>query len=263
MCLRWIPSKVAPSASSARRERSLSASVLSSTRRHSQRLESVAELEELRLDVRPAAPRVGMQPRPPDLDGPVLGAKREEAGRADDLPVEHRHERDLAPRVGLGERLLDPGAPLLRGPRLDDAEPAPGPWVAGRGPETGLVRPRQRLQPDDTALERRAAPPLHRPRQYTRLVPIYEYACMGCESHFEELVRSEGQAVTCPECGDRERPQAALHVRRARRCREVERLRALGRWLSGRRLLRRLLRLRTLIPRAQTSCPAHPGGRVD
>jgi putative FmdB family regulatory protein len=24
---------------------------------------------------------------------------------------------------------------------------------------------------------------------------------MACESHFEELVRSEGQAVTCPECG--------------------------------------------------------------
>jgi putative FmdB family regulatory protein len=32
-------------------------------------------------------------------------------------------------------------------------------------------------------------------------MPIYEYACMECESHFEELVRSEGQVVTCPECG--------------------------------------------------------------
>jgi putative FmdB family regulatory protein len=32
-------------------------------------------------------------------------------------------------------------------------------------------------------------------------VPIYEYACMECESHFEELVRASGQAVTCPECG--------------------------------------------------------------
>jgi len=32
-------------------------------------------------------------------------------------------------------------------------------------------------------------------------VPIYEYACMECESHFEELVRSAEQAVTCPECG--------------------------------------------------------------
>jgi putative FmdB family regulatory protein len=32
-------------------------------------------------------------------------------------------------------------------------------------------------------------------------VPIYEYACMECESHFEELVRSSEQAVVCPECG--------------------------------------------------------------
>jgi putative FmdB family regulatory protein len=32
-------------------------------------------------------------------------------------------------------------------------------------------------------------------------MPIYEYACMGCEAHFEELVRNAGQAVLCPECG--------------------------------------------------------------
>jgi putative FmdB family regulatory protein len=32
-------------------------------------------------------------------------------------------------------------------------------------------------------------------------MPIYEYACMECESHFEELVRSETQAVLCPEFG--------------------------------------------------------------
>ncbi len=32
-------------------------------------------------------------------------------------------------------------------------------------------------------------------------MPIYEYACMECESHFEELVRSEEQAIACPECG--------------------------------------------------------------
>ena len=30
---------------------------------------------------------------------------------------------------------------------------------------------------------------------------MYEYACMECESHFEELVRSAEQAVVCPECG--------------------------------------------------------------
>jgi putative FmdB family regulatory protein len=31
-------------------------------------------------------------------------------------------------------------------------------------------------------------------------MPIYEFACMSCESHFEELVRGDA-AVTCPECG--------------------------------------------------------------
>ena len=31
-------------------------------------------------------------------------------------------------------------------------------------------------------------------------MPIYEYVCMQCESHFEELVRN-GQQPPCPECG--------------------------------------------------------------
>jgi putative FmdB family regulatory protein len=30
-------------------------------------------------------------------------------------------------------------------------------------------------------------------------MPIYEYVCMECESHFEELVRN-GEAVYCPDC---------------------------------------------------------------
>ena len=30
-------------------------------------------------------------------------------------------------------------------------------------------------------------------------MPIYEYVCMNCESHFEELVRGEEQ-VACPDC---------------------------------------------------------------
>jgi putative FmdB family regulatory protein len=40
-------------------------------------------------------------------------------------------------------------------------------------------------------------------RAVTRLlvVPIYEYVCMQCESHFEELVRN-GEQPNCPECGD-------------------------------------------------------------
>ena len=31
-------------------------------------------------------------------------------------------------------------------------------------------------------------------------MPIYEYVCMECESHFEELVRN-GEQPDCPDCG--------------------------------------------------------------
>ncbi len=31
-------------------------------------------------------------------------------------------------------------------------------------------------------------------------MPIYEFVCMQCESHFEELVRMDEQA-DCPDCG--------------------------------------------------------------
>ncbi len=34
-------------------------------------------------------------------------------------------------------------------------------------------------------------------------MPIYEYACMSCESHFEELVRGD-EHVSCPDCGGSE-----------------------------------------------------------
>lgn len=32
-------------------------------------------------------------------------------------------------------------------------------------------------------------------------MPIYEYVCMTCERHFEELVRLDGDNPACPECG--------------------------------------------------------------
>jgi putative FmdB family regulatory protein len=31
-------------------------------------------------------------------------------------------------------------------------------------------------------------------------MPLYEYVCMSCESHFEELVRDD-RDPPCPECG--------------------------------------------------------------
>ena len=30
-------------------------------------------------------------------------------------------------------------------------------------------------------------------------MPIYEYVCMECESHFEELVRGD-ERIACPDC---------------------------------------------------------------
>ena len=37
--------------------------------------------------------------------------------------------------------------------------------------------------------------PLESPR-----MPIYEFVCMECESHYEELVRM-GEQADCPDCG--------------------------------------------------------------
>jgi len=31
-------------------------------------------------------------------------------------------------------------------------------------------------------------------------MPMYEYVCMKCEEHFEELVRGDDK-VACPQCG--------------------------------------------------------------
>jgi putative FmdB family regulatory protein len=33
-------------------------------------------------------------------------------------------------------------------------------------------------------------------------MPIYEYVCMSCESHFEELVRHD-ETPACPDCGSK------------------------------------------------------------
>jgi putative FmdB family regulatory protein len=32
-------------------------------------------------------------------------------------------------------------------------------------------------------------------------MPIYEFVCMKCESHFEELVRLNDPDPACPDCG--------------------------------------------------------------
>lgn len=32
-------------------------------------------------------------------------------------------------------------------------------------------------------------------------MPLFEFACEGCEAEFEELVFHEGEDVACPKCG--------------------------------------------------------------
>jgi putative FmdB family regulatory protein len=32
-------------------------------------------------------------------------------------------------------------------------------------------------------------------------MPIYEFVCMTCESHFEELLRASDPEPGCPDCG--------------------------------------------------------------
>src|SRR3970040_907334 len=142
-----------------------------------------------------------MKPRPADLDRAMLRSQSEEPCRADDLLVTACYKGDLRADLCRRERLIDVFGPLSACLRLNDVETAPGRGIARREPQSFLVLARERLKPHDAAHESRAAPPFPGARQYTGPVPIYEYACMECESHFEELVRSSAHAVTCPESG--------------------------------------------------------------
>src|SRR6188472_1705491 len=125
-------------------------------------LEGMAQHEQLRLDVHSGAPGIRMEPRPADLDRPVLGPQREEPCRADDAVAgQQRHERELdAPRGG-AEGAVDPGVELGARRRLLDRQPRPGARVAGCLPQPVGVPRLQRLEPDVASLERRRAPRSH------------------------------------------------------------------------------------------------------
>ena len=77
-------------------------------------------------------------------------------------------------------------------------------------------------------------------------MPIYEYACMECEEHFDELVRSEQQVVTCPSCGAakvlKQLSSFAVHGTASKP--------SFASGSGGGWLLRRLLRLRSLTSEA-------------
>ena len=60
----------------------------------------------------------------------------------------------------------------------------------------------ENLQRDEPAFEpfRKLLPHVSVTVYTLGAMPIYEFVCMSCEEHFEELVRGEVQ-VACPNCG--------------------------------------------------------------
>ena len=70
-------------------------------------------------------------------------------------------------------------------------------------------------------------------------MPIYEYVCMSCESHFEELVRYD-ETPPCPDCGSDAGEASVLGLRGSRHQQAAEPRRRPG----SRRLLWRELWLR-------------------
>ena len=109
-------------------------------------LEGVLEQEQLRLDVRARAPRRAAEPRPADLDPPVLG--RVSPGSASSPPA-HR-EADRERHVGRGQRLVELAVEIAR-PRheAEDLEA-----VLGGGAQPFAVALLERLDADDPPGER-------------------------------------------------------------------------------------------------------------
>ncbi len=59
-------------------------------------------------------------------------------------------------------------------------------------------------------------------------MPIYEYVCMTCEEHFEELVR-DGRDPDCPGCGSSDvRRQLSVFAARSQSAEPIPRPRAGG-----------------------------------
>ncbi len=197
------PRRSRPSPSSAARERSLSASVLNSTRRQRHAPERVPHLEELGLDVHARAPR--------RQGGATSSRSRRSRARAATRGIvsSPRSRRPASSRAGSRCRLPPPRAPpptnALHSSRV------PG-WTtlsqrqvrvsreAGE-PEAFLMLGPERLEPRGPALQSRdlpCGPSLDSTLGWCRSTstPVWSASISLCG-----LVRSTDQAVTCPECG--------------------------------------------------------------
>ena len=204
-----------------------------------ERLERVPEQQVLRLGVRTGAPRGGGVPGVPDLE-------RRCSGRTSGSGSSRRRRRPSRTRTGTCRR---PPAPPGSRPRCRGSSATPGSLVRGGRAQPLDVPLLERLERDDPAAQRRPqvlAPRHARMSTLRRPMPIYEYVCMECESHFEELVRN-GRRPPAPTAAART-CEAVLRLRHPRHAVEP----SFGRPRRG-RVLRRLLRLRPLTPSA--ACP--------
>ena len=157
MCLRWIPSNVAPSASIAPRERSFSASVFSSTRLQPQRLERVPQHQQLRLDVDAGAPGGGWSHvQPISTERARAGARGTASSRRPPRPDVRAAAPCRPPRPASASSSQASNASRSSG--LRDREPAPGSRVAGRLPESRCVRFASGSSRTSLPLERRCPP---------------------------------------------------------------------------------------------------------
>ena len=124
------PSNVAPIASIAPRERALSASVFSSTRRQPQTSNACRSMSSFASTLTPVFHTEGSSQVQPISTEPVLGPQREKARRADDLLVTQCHKGDLGSVLGGLEGVGKPRVELLPAPRAGGRTATP--TCAGR-----------------------------------------------------------------------------------------------------------------------------------
>ena len=156
MCLRWMPSNCAGSAAIAPRERSLRASVFSSTRRQPSRSNACSSISSFASTFTPVPHASGVSHVQPISMLRCSGLQGEVARAADHAAVlaAHRHERQLGPGGRVRERRLDVRASAPRAfcgcSMLSHCQVR---GVARRLPEPVLVLGRHRLEPHELAFE--------------------------------------------------------------------------------------------------------------
>ena len=149
ICLRCTPSNCAGSAAIAPRERSLRASVFSSTRRQPSRSKASPSIRAWPRCWRPLPQASGVSHVQPISMLRCSGRRREVAGAPEHAAVvlPDRRERHLRSGRLVRERDLRVVVHLLPRLRLEDARATARSRVARRLPEPVLVRGRDRLEP--------------------------------------------------------------------------------------------------------------------